>query len=361
MPNTKKNLDNNPSPIIQKLSTINQTSYIIPVVIYPFIQCYTNCKNVINNEYPIRSAIRATVNIGSLAVGPLLIEVANFTWLKDRSYSLYQTIPVFNQLPETAGTLICSAYICSYFLTWSTNQATNLFTYCKFGGAEHYLTPDKAQKIYDLMKNNQFNISIDEIMDIFSKINAQLRKDPNNKKLIELVNCIRNGDLQSILDNAHLLETEIALVNNKINILSNHQVDQEQISPATEPSAPLLTLTSNTEESNAPPPSPLIQIDNATSSTDPLLLTTNIGDGNKQHAEPNREHQADHPLLYDSEEEHPDIKNPPIPAIMYQYQKPHKFNRAFDYNTSLDKLKKHRDLLKAKRVVDPTKTFKIAL
>jgi len=360
MPNTKKNLDNNPNPIIQKLSTINQTSNIIPTISYPFIECYINCKHVITNEYPIRSAIRATANVGSLVAGPLLVEIGNFTWLKDRSFSLYQTIPVFNQLPETAGTLICSAYICSYFLTWSANQVTNFFTYYKFGGTEHYLTPDKAQKIYDLMKNNQFNISIDEIMDIFSKINEQLRKDPNNKKLIELVNCIRNGDLQSILDNAHLLETEIALVNNKINILSNNQVDQEQISPAMEPSTSLLPLTCNAEESNAPPPSPFTQINNATSSTDPLSLTTNIEDSNNPHADPNREQHTD-PLLYDSEEEHPDRKNPPIPAIMYQYQQPHKSKRAVNLNISVDKLKKHRDVLKTKRVVDPKKTFKVVL
>ncbi len=310
---------NNKAPfILEILSAINKTSYLIPIISYPFIECYTNWKNVVISEYPIRSTIRATITTSSFAIGPILTEIAGFSWLNERSLALYQMTPIFNQLPETAGTIICSAYICSYFFTWTATYATNFFNYYKFDGTDNYLTPGKTAKISEIMKNNKFNISQNEIVDIFNKINTQSRLDPNNKTLNNLIKCLRKGDLQTILDNAHLLETEISIINNKINTMSNQTTNEELVVATMPPNTPI---------------SP------------------------SNHDNPNNREQLDNVPLYDSETEHPDRGHPPIPAIIHQYQKKSKYTRNIDDNETINRLKTHRDLLKTKRYIHPSKTF----
>lgn len=325
--------------ILEKLSTITETSNLIPVITYPIAECYNNWKNVFTDEYPIRSSVRAVVSTGAFIVGPILTEVVNFTWLKDRCFGLYQTIPVFNLLPEDAGTAICSAYVCGYFLTWASIELTDIYNNYKFGGTNHYLTQDKIQQLHQFITNNNFNITPEEISDIFNKINLQLRKDPKNRDLNNMILALRKGDFQTILDNAHLLETEISIINNKINTLVN--TEQLNYTP----------VVNNASIGSLPDDVPLTE-----NVSDPLEATENHSNPSLDGSPINNPSRFVNPP---SEQEHPDRNRPPVAAILHQYQNNLKNKQKAPLNntTAIETLKKHKSQLKSKRFIDPAKTF----
>lgn len=341
----KNEINNNPiSTILGKLSTINETSNLIPVITYPIIECYLSWKNIFIKEYPIRSTIRAVISTGAFVTGPLLTQVANFTWFKDRCNGLYQTIPIFNLLPEEVGTAICSAYVCGYFLTWSGIQITDIYNNYKFGGIYHYLTDQKVQQIHEFITNNNFNITPEEITQIFNKINLQLNKNPNNPILNNMILALRKGDFQTILDHAHLLETEIAIVNNKLNRLL--AAEQLNYAPA--------VINNNLLHDNSIETLP----------EDDALLTENSSEGldvsENNSNRPNADPQANN-IRYNntppSEEENPDRNQPPITAILYQYQNKFKSKNKSQIISPIDNLKEHKAQLKAKRFITPNKSF----
>lgn len=334
------------STILDKLSNITETSNLIPVIIYPIEQCYINWRNIFVDEYPIRSTIRAIISTGAFATGPLLTQIANFTWLKDRCTGLYQTIPVFNLLPTDVGTAICSAYVCGYFVTWVGIELTDIYNNYKFGGTNHYLTQAKIENIHQFVTNNNFNISQEEIKTIFNKINVQLNKDPKNRNLNNMIVSLRKGDLQTVLDNAHLLETEIAIINNKINTL----LAAEQLNYT-----PVVNDNRNVLNNNSIESLP----------EDDALLTENsseqehlaVSENNSSPPIHNNARFVNNPPP--SEQEHPDRNRPPIAAILHQYQSQSKNKRRTPINNSIaiDTLRAHKSQLKSKRFVDPTKSF----
>ena len=335
--NNEKN--NYPLPtILEKLSTISETSNLLPVLTYPIAECYNNWKNVFTDEYPIRSSVRAVVSTGAFIIGPILTEVVNFTWLKDRCHGLYQTIPVFNLLPEDVGTGICSAYACGYFLTWASIELTDIYNNYKFGGTNHYLTEDKIQQLHQFITNNNFNITPEEISDIFNKINSQLRKDPKNRSLTNMIVALRKGDFQTILDNAHLLETEISIINNKINTLVN--TEQLNYTP----------IVNNTSTGSLPEDVPLTE-----NISDPLVVSENTAIS--ENASPI--HNPSRFVNPPSEQEHPDRNRPTVAAILHQYQNNLKNKKKDPLNntTAIETLKKHKSQLKSKRFIDPAKSF----
>ncbi len=327
------------STILEKLSTITETSNLIPVITYPIAECYNNWKNIFTDEYPTRSTIRAIISTVAFATGPLLIQVANFAWLKDRCNGLYQTIPIFNLLPEEVGTTICSAYVCGYFLTWSGIELTDIYNNYKFGGTEHYLTEEKIKKIHEFISNNNFNISPEEITNIFNKINLQLRKDPKNRNLANMIGALRKGDFQTILDNAHLLETEISIINNKINTL----VNAEQLNYT--PVVNNVSIASLAEDATL-----------TENISDPLVVSENNSNESTTGSPTNNPSRFINPP---SEQEHPSRNHPPVAAILHQYQNNLKNNKKTPLNntTAIETLKKHKSQLKSKRFIDPAKTF----
>lgn len=340
MLNLKNENNNYPmSTILEKLSTITETSNLIPVITYPIAECYNNWKNIFTEEYPTRSAIRAIISTAAFATGPLLIQVANFTWLKDRCNGLYQTVPIFNLLPEEVGTTICSAYVCGYFLTWSGIELTDIYNNYKFGGTEHYLTEEKTEQIHEFVTNNNFNISPEEIKNIFNKINLQLRKDPKNRNLTKMIVDLRKGDFQTILDNAHLLETEISIINNKINTL----VNAEQLNYT--PIINNVSTASLNEDANL-----------TENTSDPLPVSEDNSNASTNGSPTNNASRFINPP---SEQEHPDRNRPPVAAILHQYQNNLKNNKKTPLNntTAIETLKKHKSQLKSKRFIDPSKTF----
>ena len=218
----------NPNSALRVLAMFNN-SQLLNSFIYPVQECYVNWQNIFNKEYPSRNGIRAILSTSGFIIGPLLTQVAHWNWLTDISSSLCGAIPVLNTLPSAVGTGICSAYICGYFFSWSAKQITNLFNAAAegnlnkylMGSIEHYLTPAKAQEVTTLMNLAGFNINVPQVTEIFNNIACLAGLEQKNQLLITLINAIRNGDFQTVLDNAILLENQIELINKKINILQD--------------------------------------------------------------------------------------------------------------------------------------------
>jgi hypothetical protein len=207
-----------------KLSSIAVQSQLISFISFPFQECYKNFKNIFNNEYPVRSGIRFLCSFLGIISGPLLIHFGNFAWLEGLSLSLFNAIPVFNLLPASLGIIICSAYISGYISAWGINQITNLFNAANendlskyfTNNIEHYLTEESSENIINLIKSTGINITVNEVKDIFNKINELRSINPKNPVFLNMIKAIRTGDFQTILDNAVLLETELALIDKKI-------------------------------------------------------------------------------------------------------------------------------------------------
>lgn len=226
----------NTTAILRLLAILNN-SQLLNLIIYPFQEVYSNWKNIFKRSYTIRSTIRAVISTGGFIIGPLLTQIVKWEWLSGISSSLYQAIPVINLLPIAVGTTISSAYICGYFFSWAAKQCTNLFNaslegdlkqYIN-GSIEHYLTPTKAQEITSLMNTSGFNITTSQVIEIFNNISSLAGLDPRNPILMTMLNAIRQGDFQTIIDKAMLLEHEIALINKKTLLLQSIYVQPEQI------------------------------------------------------------------------------------------------------------------------------------
>lgn len=349
------------NPLLDYLTILNQNSNIIPIIIYPIQECYNNWINIFIKEYPTRSALRATITTTSFAAGPLLIEFANFTWLADRSRGLYETIPVFNLLPEKVGTYLCSAYLCGYFSAWAIHQITNLYTKFKFDGSEHYLTPTKTSEIHQKMINNNFNITSLELQKIFTDINQQWRRQPSEKYLLKMLCSIRNGDLQTVIDNANLLENQIATVEHKIAVIQQNlnQVDHNLIPDSSEiPTGSNNLISANNNSSEIPTRS------NNTNTTEMTAI-----DNTDVNIVPNNSYtdlnQALHsPLATEFEnirllsQNIRDINTPPVAGILHQYaNKKKNKTRDNNANTVIDNLNHHKQQLINKRYLNPNKSY----
>lgn len=351
-----QNNDNVPSQLsylLNYFSILNQTSNLIPIIIYPVKECCDNWVNVAMKEYPLRSSIRAIVTTTSFAAGPLLIEFANFTWLADRSTGLYRMIPVINLLPEKAGTYLCSAYLCGYFATWAIHQMTNLYTKFKFGGTEHYLTATKTSEVHEKMISNNFNITQLELQKIFTDINQQWRNHPQEQHLLKMLHSIRHGDLQSVIDNANLLEAQIAILEHKLAIMQQHlnplNYNVISYSGNLSENSSELNDPNVTEITEEPTTLPINEIDRDISVSDndlnlPSGFTPagNIEIPNIRSLPHNIRH----------------INPPPISAILNQYPSKHK-GQTRDNNTTkvINKLKQHKQQLIEKRYINPDKSY----
>lgn len=218
----------NPTAILRLLAIFNN-SQLLNLIVYPFQEVYSNWKNLFKRTYPIRSSIRALISTSGFIIGPILTQIVQWGWLTDISSYLYKAIPIFNMLPISVGTAIGSSYICGYFFAWSAKQITNLFNASlegdlqKYinGSIEHYLTSTKAQEITSLMNAAGFNININQVIEIFNNISSLAGLDPKNPILTTMLDAMRQGDFQTIIDKAVLLEREIELINKKTNVLKS--------------------------------------------------------------------------------------------------------------------------------------------
>lgn len=212
---------------VMRLLAIFNNSQLLNLIVYPFKEVYLNWRNFVQHSYPIRSITRALISSCGFIIGPILTLVIQWGWLIDIASYFYKAIPVFNMLPVAVGTAIISSYICGYLFCWGAKQITNLFNATLegdlkqylTGGIEHYLTPTKAQEITSLMNAAGFNITINQVTEIFNNISSLAGLDPKNPVLTTMLIAMRQGDFQTILDKAILLEHEIELINKKTNVL----------------------------------------------------------------------------------------------------------------------------------------------
>ena len=360
--------------ILETASAAYGNSFLLPVVTFPMKECYINWKNVFINEYRTRSFIRAMFITISFTTGPILISLGKPSWLYDRIYFLYNGIPILNQLSEAVGVAISCSFIFSYFCAWAIVLATNFFNHYRFGGADHYLTSKKKQELLTIIQHNRFQISIKEIEEIFKKINLQLRKHPDNLVLHDLVNNFRKGDLQTALDHACLLEAEIALLNNKIELLSKpHQkpglLDLQDQLPGQE-----LQQLQPRLITHPPPPRNSLSIPdgykelNYHASSSSSNQFTQISENILQNI--GAEAEQSHSINFSQQFLATNQLTPE--AVIYQYKHKKKFKykqkfaRAIDnqlnvYQQTVKQLTLHQKELKEQRYISPSKNFRVAL
>lgn len=236
-----------PNYITRFLAIVNN-SQVMSIIIYPFKQFYINWKKFFYQEYTYRSLMRATSTTLGIVLGPILTQTVNFTWLYNISLALFNSIPGFNLLPVAVGTTICSAYICSYFFSWLVTQLTNIINSIQTGSLtpylagtiEHYLTLNQASMLSTQINALGYDITSNQVLEIFNNINLLHSREPNNELLSIMIKSLKNSDLQTILDNAFLLETFISIIEKKINILNqtHQQLNQVQITSSSELSGP---------------------------------------------------------------------------------------------------------------------------